>query len=157
MRAAIARDRDEALSPTMQRVCEGLTVTHWYGERFEAAVARSAPPEIIEALRREHPPVEHPLVRAHPVTGRKVLFLSGGFMHAVTGMHPDESDAFLRLLQGLLDDPNRQVRWHWTEGDLAIWDERCTNHRALSDHYPSPREMRRCTVDGPLLRDEGPA
>jgi alpha-ketoglutarate-dependent taurine dioxygenase len=45
-------------------------------------------------------------------------------------------------------DPNRTLRWHWTEGDVAIWDESCTLHRALGDHHPSVRRMRRCTTDG---------
>jgi len=140
-----------SLSPAMQQVCDGLSVRHWYGTRFESAVSRSVPPTIIERLRAEHPPVEHPLVAAHPVTGLKSLLLAGDFMQEISGMHADESSMLLGFLQHTLDDPNIQVRWHWREGDLAIWDERCTNHRALSDHYPAERAMRRCTVDGPLL------
>jgi taurine dioxygenase len=144
----------DALSPTMQQACERLTVRHWYGVRFESAIARALPAELVERLRVEHPPVEHHLVRAHPVTGRQALLLAGDFMHEIVGMHPAESKLLLGYLQRLLDNPNLQVRWHWREGDLAIWDERCTNHRALSDHYPQSRVMRRCTVDGPLLRPE---
>jgi taurine dioxygenase len=63
-------------------------------------------------------------------------------------MHPDESDGLLGWLRSRIEDPNLQVRWRWQAGDVAIWDERCTNHRALSDHYPQHRRMRRCTVDG---------
>jgi taurine dioxygenase len=144
----------DALSPTMQAACEHLTVRHWYGEQFEAAIARSAPPDLVARLRAEYPAVEHPLVGAHPVTGRTALLLSGSFMHDVVGMHPAESAMLLGFLRSRLDDPNLHVRWHWREGDLAIWDERCTNHRALSDHYPRSRVMRRCTVDGPRLRPE---
>jgi taurine dioxygenase len=140
-----------SLSPAMQQVCEGLSVRHWYGTRFESAVSRSVPAAIIERLRAEHPPVEHPLVGTHPVTGLKSLLLAGDFMQEISGMHADESSMLLGFLQHTLDDPNIQVRWRWREGDLAIWDERCTNHRALSDHYPAERAMRRCTVDGPLL------
>jgi len=140
-----------SLSTAMQHVCDGLTVRHWYGTRFESAVSRSVPPIVIERLRAEHPPVEHPLVTTHPVTGRKSLLLAGGFMHEIAGMHADESAMLLAFLQHTVDDPNIQVRWNWREGDLAIWDERCTNHRVLSDHYPAERAMRRCTVDGPLL------
>jgi alpha-ketoglutarate-dependent taurine dioxygenase len=47
-----------------------------------------------------------------------------------------------------LDDPNLAVRWHWTAGDIAIWDESCTVHRSLVDHYPAFRCMRRCTTTG---------
>ena len=147
----------DALSPAMQAVCERLTVRHWYGEQFEAAISRSRPADVVTRLRAEYPPVEHALVEAHPVTGRKALRLSGAFMHDIAGMHSAESAMLLGFLRSRLDDPNLHVRWHWREGDLAIWDERCTNHRALSDHYPRSRVMRRCTVDGPRLRPEQPA
>jgi taurine dioxygenase len=59
-------------------------------------------------------------------------------------MHPDESTALLELLRAPLDDPNLQCRWRWREHDVAIWDERCTNHRGLSDHFPARRVVRRC-------------
>jgi taurine dioxygenase len=144
----------DTLSPTMQAACERLIVRHWYGEQFEAAISRAMPSELVARLRAEYPPVEHPLVGVHPVTGRKALLLAGQFMQEIVGMHPAESAMFLGFLRSRLDDPNLQVRWHWREGDLAVWDERCTNHRALSDHYPRSRVMRRCTVDGPCLRQE---
>jgi taurine dioxygenase len=88
-------------------------------------------------------------VRRHPVTGREALWVSGRFMDQVVGMHRDESDALLGFLVRHAENPNFCVRWHWTEGDLAMWDEASTNHRALSDHFPQHRRMRRCTVDGP--------
>ena len=87
-----------------------------------------------------------PLVRVHPVTGRKALFLAGQFLRRIAGMHPDESDALIRLLRNKLDDPSLQCRWRWRDNDLVIWDERCTNHRATSDHYPHHRLVRRCTA-----------
>ena len=138
----------DLLSPPMQRMCEGLSAYHWFGERFAEAVGRRSS-EIIDRLREAHPypGVVHPLVRTHPVTGRKALFLSG-FMHSIVGMHPDESEVLLAHLQSLLQVPTLQCRWAWRPNDLAIWDERATNHRALSDHYPAHRLMRRCTIDG---------
>ena len=88
----------------------------------------------------------HPLVRVHPETGRRALYLCGEFMRGIAGMRPDESDALLGYLRSLLDDPNLQCRWRWQDNDVAIWDERCTNHRAVSDHYPQYRKVRRCLV-----------
>jgi taurine dioxygenase len=67
-------------------------------------------------------------------------------MRGISGMHQAESDALLGYLRSLLDDPNVQCRWRWERHDLAMWDERCTNHRALSDHYPRHRRIRRCLV-----------
>jgi taurine dioxygenase len=135
----------EALSPTMQNMLSELDLDldlgttadlliKDYGEEYYRLAAAA-----IEGARC-------PLVRVHPVTGRPVLFLCGSFMRGITGMHPDESNALLGFLRSRLDDPNVQCRWHWQQFDLAMWDERCTNHRAVSDHYPSRRLIRRCLV-----------
>jgi taurine dioxygenase len=138
----------DRLSPTMQSVLEPLRVRHTQGEDFWAAVGRRMPAEMIGELRAAFPGAEHPLMRVHPETGRKALFVAGGFMESIVGMHPDESALLLGWLRTRVEDPNVQVRWSWRPGDVAIWDERCTNHRALSDHFPQHRRMRRCTVDG---------
>ncbi len=101
-------------------------------------------------------PVEHPLVRTHPISGRQALFLSGNFLERIVGLTENESEMLKRYLNSLLDDPNVQVRWKWKQFDFAIWDEASTNHRALSDHYPQERMVRRGTVDGarPFYRPE---
>ncbi|MEX2099984.1 MAG: TauD/TfdA family dioxygenase [Acidimicrobiia bacterium] len=137
----------DALSPAMQQICERLTVRHTAGPDFLERVSRGRE-EIVEVIKREFPPVEHPLVRTHPVSGRRALFVAGGFMDQIVGMHRDESDALLGYLKHHIENPNFQVRWHWRPYDLAMWDEASTNHRALSDHFPQHRMMRRCTIDG---------
>ncbi|HEY2302429.1 MAG TPA: TauD/TfdA family dioxygenase [Acidimicrobiales bacterium] len=137
----------ELLSPVMQRVCDGLSVRHWYGPAFEQAVVRAFGEEIRPKLAAAFPPVVHPLVRVHPISGRKALFVAGGFMDEIVDLHPEESAVLLDFLKARVDNPNVQCRWHWRPNDLALWDERCTNHRALSDHYPQHRVMRRCTMD----------
>lgn len=138
----------DRLSPTMRSIADGLTVRHTQGEGFWAAFAKRAGEGSLAELRRAFPPVEHPLVCTHPVTGRRALFVAGGFMESIVGMDPAESAWFLQHFQQQVENPNGQVRWAWRPGDVAIWDERCTNHRALADHYPQHRMMRRCTVDG---------
>jgi taurine dioxygenase len=138
----------DALSPRMQDFCSTLHVRHHSGDDFHAALARVAGQEIADRVAEAYPPVEHPLVRAHPVTGRPALWISGLFMQEVIELNEAESAALLGYLQTLVDDPNHQVRWHWRVGDLAVWDEASTNHRALSDHFPQRRAMRRCTVVG---------
>lgn len=137
------------LSPTMQDTLAPLQMLHAPGERFWEALTRASNLDVAE-LRQVFPGAVHPLVRDHPVTGRTVLNLSGQFMESIVGMHPAESDWLLAWLNARLEDPNLQIRWRWREGDVAIWDEYSTNHRALSDHYPQHRKMRRCTVDGGL-------
>jgi len=138
----------DALSPVMQQLCCRLAVRHHAGPDFRERVARGAGDEMADRIVAEFPPVEHPLVRTHPVSGRRTLFVAGGFMDQIVGMHRDESDLLLDFLRHHVENPNFGVRWRWTAGDLAIWDEASTNHRALSDHYPAHRVMRRCTVDG---------
>jgi taurine dioxygenase len=137
----------DRLSPTMQSMLAGLEIRHTQGEAFWAAFGRRLPDKVAE-LREAFPGAIHPLVRVHPETGRKALFVAGSFMESIVGMHAEESTGLLAWLRTRIEDPNLQVRWSWTEGDVAIWDERCTNHRALSDHFPQHRRMRRCTIDG---------
>ena len=85
----------DALSPVMQDLCCRLTVRHHSGADFHERVARNMGEEVAERIMAEFPPVEHPLVRTHPVTGRRALFVSGRFMDQIVGMHRDESDALL--------------------------------------------------------------
>lgn len=138
----------ERLSPPLREFCAGLTVFHSPGERFIAATSRRLGPAAGDQIRNHLRGSHHPLVRSHPITGRPALFLSGSFMQAIDGLTQQESDDLFTMLGRHLDDPNVQVRWRWREGDVAIWDEACTNHRALSDHYPQYRQMRRCTASG---------
>jgi taurine dioxygenase len=147
----------DALSPTMQAVCAGLTVRHHRGQDFDDKVGRFLDADQMRLLDEGYPSVEHPLLRTHPRTGETSLFLSGLFMQEIVGMNPDESDALLGFLLRHGQNPNFQVRWRWQADDLAVWDERVTNHRALSDHYPQHRVMRRVTVDGERPVYEGAA
>jgi taurine dioxygenase len=139
----------DALSEPMREMCSKLTAMHAPSPEQLKAFRNSGKygPDIAEKIEAIFQPVEHPLVRTHPVSGRQALYLSG-FMTRIIGVTQAESDVLLRYLNSLLDDANLQVRWNWREGDFVIWDEASTNHRALSDHYPQDREMRRCTVDG---------
>jgi len=137
----------DQLSPAMKEMLAPLQVHHAPGEKFWEALTRASNLDVAE-LRTAFPGAVHPLVRDHPVTRRTVLNLSGYFMESIVDMHPAESDWLLAWLSSRVDDPNLQIRWRWREGDVAIWDECSTNHRALSDHYPQHRRMRRCTIDG---------
>jgi taurine dioxygenase len=135
----------QSLSPPLQEAIAGLqldlhpaTGTLVTGGEHRQWVAYRPDPT--------RPGCRQPLTRLHPGTGRPALFLCGQFVAGVAGMADDESDMILTLLRSTLDDPNLQCRWHWRQGDLAVWDERCTNHRATSDHFPHRRLVRRCTA-----------
>jgi taurine dioxygenase len=138
-----------ALSPTMQDLLRPLEVHHRPGPEFARRVEEKAGAEIARQVDEAFGAgVQHPLVRRHPETGEEALFWGGLFMGGIVGLAADESEALLGFLQERVGDAEHSVRWRWRPDDLAIWDERSTIHRALADHYPQRRVMRRCTVDG---------
>lgn len=142
----------EALSPVMRRMIDDLEVVHDNSE-FIRAMLRKMPDgpqaqSLSAALREAFPPVTHPLVRTHPDTGRQALFVAGGFMRYVKGMRESESDNLLGFLRRHIENAALQCRWRWSPGDLAIWDERSTNHRSAADHFPQERSIRRVEVSG---------
>lgn len=142
------------LSETMKGMLDGLEVVHTNWPHFcEVSEAKSGIEGLGQVIRDSYPDVVHPLVRTHPTTGRRSLFVTGrgdgtGVMKEVKGMTAAESRAILEPLCAHIDQPKYQCSWRWQPNDMAIWDERVTNHRGVSDHYPERRVMRRCTVDG---------
>lgn len=139
----------ETLSPTMQAIVSELSVFHDINEANRQIFLRKWGQEIIDRTKQQYGMGStHPLVRQHPVTGRPSLYLAGYFMRHIVGMTEAESDSMLGFLMQHATAPERSVRWRWREHDLAIWDERRTMHRALGDHFPRRRRVRRCTVLG---------
>lgn len=149
----------QSLSPKMRDLAEQLSVRHGVRNGYAAGVRRRMietgyPKEEIEAritkLEAEAFAV-HPLVRTHPVTGEQSLFISPNYVEYIEGLHPEESKLLLDFFNRKLDEASFQVRWHWRERDLVVWEEGSTNHRALADHFyiePQYRAMRRCVVQG---------
>jgi taurine dioxygenase len=140
----------DALSGPLQRLLDGLTAEHsvvksfppgrWgtdpaFKERYERAVAK-------------HPPVTHPVVRTHPVSGRKALFVNEGFTTHINELGGRESDALLAFLFAHAARPEFTLRWHWSVDDVAFWDNRITQHYAVADYLPQRRIMHRATVIG---------
>jgi taurine dioxygenase len=138
----------EALSPALQALCSTLTGWHAVDASLRRTVVDRHGVELARRFEEAHPPVRHPLVRAHPETDVPCLFVCPMYLERIPELRPDESDVLLSHLHDVAVDPNRSLRWHWSEGDVAIWDESCTLHRALGDHHPSVRRMRRCTTGG---------
>ncbi|MCB1693537.1 MAG: TauD/TfdA family dioxygenase [Pseudomonadales bacterium] len=118
------------LSAPMQELCEGLTALH-------------------DALPHNHPErmTTHPVVRVHPETGKKALYVNEHFTRRIVEMNATESDALLAYLTRWVTNPRFTVRYRWTEGTVAMWDNRCTQHFVLND-FEGERIIQRVTVMG---------
>jgi taurine dioxygenase len=140
----------EALSEPMRRFLDGLTAQHSVAKSFPPERWQSDPAfkERYERAVAKHPPVDHPVVRTHPVSRRKGLFVNEGFTTHINGIKPRESEALLKLLFAHAGQPEFILRWRWSAGDVAFWDNRNTQHYAVADYLPERRTMHRATVNG---------
>ena len=140
----------EALSEPLRRMLEGLTAQHSVAKSFPPGRWQTDPAfkERYERAVAKHPPVDHPVVRTHPVSGRKGLFVNEGFTTHINGIKPRESEALLRFLFAHAGRPEFILRWRWSVGDVAFWDNRNTQHYAVADYLPERRTMHRATVNG---------
>jgi taurine dioxygenase len=140
----------EVLSPQFRTLLDGLVAIH-DNEAFIGGVERKmgeTGSEAVAALRRDYPPVEHPLVRTHPETGKRALMYAAQFLRRIKDLSDEESRAIVDFLDEHVKEPSLHCRWRWSVGDLAVWDERSTLHRAAADHFPYRRVIRRLEIDG---------
>lgn len=140
----------EALSPPFRKFLDGLTAEHSVVKSFPAARWGSQPQdkEKYEAAVAKHPLVSHPVVRTHPISGRKGIFISEGFTTRINELNARESDALLAFLYVHIARPEFTLRWRWQVNDVAFWDNRITQHYAVADYLPERRIMHRATIVG---------
>ena len=139
----------EALSPALQRLLLDLTAVHDLTKSFpQERWGQADGGAKWEQAKAKNPPVVHPVVRTHPETGRRCLFVNEGFTTHIRELSRKESDAILGLLFAHVARPEFTCRWRWQPGDVAFWDNRCTQHYALADYLPQRRVMNRATVLG---------
>jgi taurine dioxygenase len=134
----------DALSPRMKVYLEGLTATHsgdHVYRRTNLLVGRDDKGKVF-------PKASHPVVRTHPVTKRKALFVNGHFTTHIDGLAPEESRAILNYLCEHSTREEFQVRFRWQPHSVAFWDNRCVQHLAIWDYYPQVRSGRRVTIKG---------
>ncbi|MCP5059729.1 MAG: taurine dioxygenase [bacterium] len=128
----------EELSTPLQELCDGLTALH------DASPHGNPERNAI-----------HPVVRLHPVTGQKSLFVNEHFTRRITELSHDESEMLLRYLTQWASSPRFTVRYHWAEGTVAMWDNRCTQHKVLND-FEGERVIQRVTVMGDVPKAATP-
>lgn len=116
----------------------------WERSRQERGSTR---PPLTEAQRREHPPVPHPVFLTHPISGRKVIYVTPSYVVRIEGLSPAESQETLEFLYAHILKPEYRHVHQWSVGDVLMWDHLGTWHNAVADYGPDePRLMKRCQV-----------
>nr|WP_154324439.1 taurine dioxygenase [Pantoea sp. 201603H] len=140
----------DALSSPFKQLLNGLQAEHDFTKSFPEYKYRGSEEEHQRWKQavEKHPPLLHPVIRTHPVSGKQALFINEGFTTRIVGISQKESDAVLNFLFAHITKPEFQVRWRWQENDVAIWDNRVTQHYATADYLPARRIMHRATILG---------
>ncbi len=128
----------------MRARLDGLIATHDILKSYGWKLS----PEEQAAMTAEHPPQSHPVVRVHPETGARSLFVNFGFTTKIDGLEPQDSDELLAFLFDRIKSPEYQVRFTWTKNAIAFWDNRSTQHYPVADYWPHDRQVERVTIAG---------
>lgn len=134
----------EALSPPMQQFLGGLTAIHSGEHVYRGRYADRG----VNDAGKVYPEAEHPVVRTHPVTRRKALYVNSGFTTRIKQLKRPESDALLRFLCEHATKPEFHCRFRWQKNSVAFWDNRCVQHQAMWDYFPQTRSGFRVTIKG---------
>ena len=139
----------DALSDRMKTFLSGLTAIHTWeiSSQKKDALAQRGYDGLLE-LMKKYPPVEHPVIRTHPVSGKKIIYVTRSFTTEIKDLPEDESHAILEFLFDHVKKPEFQVRFRWEKGSLAVWDNRATQHYAVADYMPHRRRMHRVALAG---------
>lgn len=132
------------LPDDMKARIEGRTATHDLLFDFGDRIA----PERRAAIAAEFPLQHHPIVRTHPETGERVLFVNASFTSRIDGLDEAESAELLAYLLDRFKIPEYQVRFRWTPNAVVVWDNRATQHYPVADYWPARRRMERVTIQG---------
>lgn len=138
----------DGLSDEVKEKIEGRAAVHDFAH-FRIGMRKRGKSEAeIEEFNRLYPMVEHPVVRTHPETGRRGLYVNAAFTQHIVGMDKAESDALLKHLYAQAAIPEYQCRFRWEQDSIAFWDNRASQHYAASDYWPAVRRMERVTIIG---------
>lgn len=133
----------DGLSEKMKEFCCGLTAVHDIARVFARRLGKDP-----RELHEKYPPQEHPVIRTHPETGERLIYVNTAFTSHIRGLSQDESDWLLKRLYAQAAVPEYQCRFRWAPGSIAFWDNRACQHYAASDYFPDVRIMERVTIAG---------
>lgn len=138
------------LSVPMQQFLETLTAVHEFSYGFKESLAEPGGAERLADAVAANPPVRHPVIRTHPESGKKVIFVNSLFTTHIEGLSATESDSLLGFLYRHVATPEYTCRFQWAPHSIAIWDNRSTQHKPINDYFPAHRRLHRITIDGDL-------
>ena len=136
----------DSLSKPMQNFLNGLRASHesehFYRNRYEKQDQLDP--------KKKYPSAIHPIVRTHPETKKKALYINKFFTTRIEGLSKQESKLILEYLFNHCEKTDFQIRYRWNKNDMAFWDNRCTLHKAIWDYHPMERKGRRVTIKGTI-------
>jgi len=138
----------DALSPQMQDFLGGLTAIHDFRHGFKESLAEPGGAERLAQAVAENPPVAHPLIRTHPESGKRSIYVNALFTTHIEELSPLESRSLLDFLYRHIVTEEFTVRLNWQPDTIAIWDNRSTQHKPVNDYFPQPRRLHRVTIKG---------
>lgn len=134
----------DALSAPMRQMLDGLTARHESEHVYRGRYSDRG----VDDRDKVYPTAVHPVIRTHPETGRKAIYVNRTFTTRINELTEPESEAVLKMLFDHCEHVDFQIRFRWQQNDVAFWDNRCVMHRAIWDYWPNERKGRRVTIRG---------
>ena len=138
----------EDLSDEVKEKLDGAVAVHDFAGFRKRLEKNGASKEEIEVFNKKYPMPEHPVIRTHPDTGKKLIYVNAAFTQYIKDWDPDDSSTMLRFLYSRAATPEYQCRFVWEDDSIAFWDNRSVQHYAASDYWPQVRRVERVTIVG---------
>ena len=136
------------LDKDMQGQLQNLNAVHSFEHGFKESLAEEGGRERLAEALKENPPISHPMVKIHPVTNKKILYVNRLFTSHIEGMDSTESNELLDFLFDHIQKDKFVCRFNWEPNSIAFWDNRSVLHKPVNDYWPQLRRMERITIEG---------
>ena len=140
----------DGLSTPMQNFLADLTAEHDFSYGFKESLAEPGGRDRLAQAVADNPPVIHPVIRTHPESGKKVIFVNSLFTTRILELNNGESEDVLKFLFEHVVTAEYSCRFRWAPNSIAIWDNRSTQHKPINDYFPAHRMLQRITIDGDI-------